>query len=140
MHLGSLVPDLKITRRVNRIPLVSVTFGYYKMFENRAKFQHLQSQFSVNARTSENFEIYCSTIEEQGEVTFETQYNTDLFEQETIARWMKALEVLLSAVAENADRPIMSCRFLAKQNGNCSAAGMKQRCLSSRCLLISFYH
>jgi amino acid adenylation domain-containing protein len=110
---GSLVPDLIINRQANRIPLVSVIFGYYKMTENSAqKFQHLQSQFSVNARTHENFELFVSTIEDQGKVIFETQYNTDLFDGETIARWMKALEVLLYAVAEKADRPIAELPLL----------------------------
>jgi amino acid adenylation domain-containing protein len=113
---GSLIPELNITRQVNRIPLVSVLFGFYKMDERVAQnFQDLQSNFSVNPRTSENFELFVSTVEIHGEVVFETQYNTDLFAEETIIRWLNMLETLLVSALEHPVESIETLPLLDKQ-------------------------
>ena len=113
---GSLIPELNITRHVNRIPVVSVLFGFYKMDERIAKnFQDLQSKFSVNPRTNENFELFVSTVEIHGEVIFETQYNTDLFTEETIIRWLNMLETLLESALEHPDESIETLSLLDKQ-------------------------
>ena len=113
---GSLIPELNITRQVNRMPVVSVLFGFYKMDERIAiNFQDLQSKFSVNPRTNENFELFVSTVEIHGEVIFQTQYNTDLFTEETIIRWLNMLETLLESALEHPDKSIETLSLLDKQ-------------------------
>jgi amino acid adenylation domain-containing protein len=113
---GSLIPELNITRQVNRIPLISVMFGFYKMDKRIAKnFQELQAKISVNPRTNENFELFVSTVEIHDEVIFQTQYNTDLFTEETIIRWLNMLETLLKSVLEHPDESIETLSLLDNQ-------------------------
>jgi len=113
---GSLIPELKITRQANRKPLVSVLFGFYKMDKRIAKnFKDLQVNFSVNPRTNENFELFFSTVEIDGEIIIETQYKTDLFTEETIVRWLNMVETLLESALEHPDESIETLSILDKQ-------------------------
>src|SRR5690606_2558371 len=59
-----------------------------------------------NPRSFENFELFINAAETNGEVVLECQYNADLFQAETVRRWLGAYEQLLRGFAESPDRAL----------------------------------
>ncbi|HEY0505109.1 MAG TPA: amino acid adenylation domain-containing protein, partial [Lysobacter sp.] len=53
----------------------------------------------------ENFELFVNAVQVQGGMRLECQYNTDLFDNATIRRWMAAYETLLREAVARPDLP-----------------------------------
>src|SRR5690606_7742664 len=64
------------------------------------QFDGLTTSYFVNPRHFENFELFLNAVELDGEVHIQLQYNTDLFSQETIERWLEAYRLLLEHAAD----------------------------------------
>ncbi|MFC3815764.1 amino acid adenylation domain-containing protein [Lysobacter sp. GCM10012299] len=93
---GTLLQKLRVERDPGRLPLCSVMFNIDQALEREtAGFPGLTLEFSNNARSFENFEIFINAVQTQGGMRLETQYNTDLFDADTIRRWLAAYESLL---------------------------------------------
>jgi amino acid adenylation domain-containing protein len=96
---GSLVQKLSIPRDPSRIPLVSVLFNIDQGLEaDKLTFDGLEVAVFSNPRSYENFEIFINATELRGKVTLECQYNTNLFDAETIRRRLAEFEALLLAI------------------------------------------
>lgn len=97
---GTLLKKLAIERDASRLPLVSVMFNVDTAIEtNVPGFEGLALDFSINARAYENFEISINAVQVDNGLTLQCQYNTDLFDAETIQRWLSCYESLLRAMA-----------------------------------------
>jgi amino acid adenylation domain-containing protein len=99
---GSLLKKLPVRRDPSRLPLVSVMFNVDQAIQSRSNaYPDLVVEFTVNPRHFENFELFVNASQVDGGLLLECQYNTDLFDAATIARWMASYEALLrSAVAQ----------------------------------------
>lgn len=110
---GSLIQKLSIARDSSRIPLVPILFNIDKALDlNELKFDGLEINFSSNARAYENFEIFINATEDNGKVTLECQYNTNLFEVETIRRRLAELQAVLEGAVANPDQSIATLTLL----------------------------
>ena len=100
--LGSLLARLSLPRDPGRLPLVSVLFNLDQALDEQSvSFPGLGFQFAANARAFENFELFVNAVQVDGGLRLECQYNSDLFNGETIRGWLDAYESLLhSAVAD----------------------------------------
>lgn len=108
---GTLLSKLRIERDPGRLPLCSVMFNIDQALEREtAGFPGLTLEFSNNARSFENFEIFINAVQTQGGMRLECQYNSDLFDADTVGRWLAAYESLLrDAVARpDADASALS--------------------------------
>ncbi len=102
LTFGSLVKKLGVTRDPSRLPLVSVLFNVDQAVDgDKLGFDGLKASFASNPRHYENFEIFINAAEHRGVVTLECQYNTDLFDDATMRRWLAAYEKLLRDWAAN---------------------------------------
>jgi len=103
---GTLLKKLRVPRDPARLPLVSVMFNIDQALDQeRSGFSGLQLDFSTNPRRYENFELSINAVQVDGGVRLETQYNTDLFDAQTVRRWLHAFEQLLrSAIQSPAGR------------------------------------
>jgi amino acid adenylation domain-containing protein len=100
---GTLLKKLAIERDASRLPLVSVMFNVDTAIEtNVPGFEGLTLDFSINARAYENFEISINAVQVDNGLTLQCQYNTDLFDAETIQRWLSCYESLLRAMVGTA--------------------------------------
>ncbi|MCF7220948.1 non-ribosomal peptide synthetase [Marilutibacter chinensis] len=99
---GTLLRKLAIPRDPSRLPLVSVLFNLdQKVDDDALGLEGLSCEFSANARSHENFELFVNAVPAGGAIRLECQYNTDLYDAATIRRWMAAFaELLRSAVAD----------------------------------------
>ncbi|KAB8173373.1 amino acid adenylation domain-containing protein [Lysobacter maris] len=99
---GTLLRKLAIPRDPSRLPLVSVLFNLdQKVDDDGFGVDGLSCEFSANARSYENFELFVNAVPTAAGIRLECQYNTDLYDAATIRRWMDAYaELLRSAVAD----------------------------------------
>ena len=98
--LGELLKQLPLPRDASRLPVVSVLFNVDQAVAGSSlRFEGLTGRVSTNPRAFESFEIFINAAESRGQVVLETQYNADLFEGDTIRRWLSAFEQLLEGVA-----------------------------------------
>jgi amino acid adenylation domain-containing protein len=101
---GTLVKKLELARDPSRLPLVSVLFNIDQALDlEAATFPGLSMAFASTPRRYENFELFVNAVQEHGQLRLECQYNTDLFDERSVRRWLAAYETLLRAAIERPD-------------------------------------
>jgi amino acid adenylation domain-containing protein len=117
---GTLLAKLPIPRDPSRSPLVSVVFNVDRGLTSEAiGFADVTTRCLTNPRCSENFELFLNIVELPDALTLECQFNTDLFEVDTIARWLAAYERILRAIVLEpaltvGQLPVVSAQELAQ--------------------------
>ncbi|SFP31657.1 non-ribosomal peptide synthetase [Variovorax sp. 770b2] len=102
---GALLGKLALQRDASRQPLVSVMFNVDPDVAGSAQtFSGLHVEQDTVARRCENFELFLNLRPLDGGLQIEAQYNTDLYDEESVQRWLDMFEcVLRSAVRSPAD-------------------------------------
>ena len=96
---GKLLTKLPLPRDPSRLPLVSVIFNVDRaQGTDGVVFPELKLRVSSNPRAFENFDLFLNAVEVEGRVELECQYNTDLFDDSTIERWLATYETLLHSI------------------------------------------
>jgi amino acid adenylation domain-containing protein len=113
---GTLLKKLRIARDPARLPLVSVMFNIDQALDQeKSGFPGLSLDFTTNPRRYENFELSINAVQVDGRLRLETQYCTDLFDAQTVRRWLGAYESLLRAACENPDERIARLPLVGAQ-------------------------
>jgi amino acid adenylation domain-containing protein len=102
---GTLIRNLKIRRDPSRLPLVEVQFNLEKV-GGHLDFSGLQVEVDPNAKSAVNFDLFLNIVESDKGLLIDCDYNTDLFDPATIARWLGHFETLLKAMAADASQPV----------------------------------
>ena len=93
---GSLLKKLKIDRDPSRLPLVSVMFNLDQSLDSAAlSDDRLQVRVVGNPRRYENFELFVNVAQGKDGLRLECQYNTGLFDQSTVRRWLELYRTAL---------------------------------------------
>jgi amino acid adenylation domain-containing protein len=97
---GALLGKLALQRDASRLPLVNVLFNVDPdMAAGAQAFPGLEVTQDTIARQYENFELFLNLRALDGGLQIEAQYNTDLYDEESVQRWLDMFEcVLRSAV------------------------------------------
>jgi amino acid adenylation domain-containing protein len=96
---GTLLRKLHVARDPSRLPLVSVMLNIDQALDQEtAAFPGLEMDFSSNARSFENFELSVNAVQAHGELRLECQFNSDLFDVDTVRRWMAYWQTLLQGM------------------------------------------
>lgn len=91
---GTLVRKLAIPRDPSRLPLMEVQFNLERL-DAGATFAGLNTEVDPNPKGAVNFDIFVNVVESDQGLKIDCDYNTDLFDEATIASWLGALENLL---------------------------------------------
>lgn len=103
---GTLLKKLPVPRDPSRLPLVNVLFNVDPgTAPGQGTFPHLEVQARSVARSYENFEFFLNIAPVAGGMQVETQYNADLFDAQTVRRWLAMYESLLRAAVRDAAQP-----------------------------------
>jgi amino acid adenylation domain-containing protein len=102
---GRLVRKLQIPRDPSRLPLTEVQFNHER-FGGDKPFDGLQAEADPNPKSFVNFDIFLNVVESKDGLMLDCDYNTGLFDQATIARWLNHYETLLLGMVENADQSL----------------------------------
>src|SRR5581483_8945294 len=82
---------------LTRLPLVSVLFNLDRALgADQADFGEVEFDLAAVPRAYENFEIFVNAVQlADGALRLECQFNSDLFDAETIDAWLDAYDTLL---------------------------------------------
>jgi amino acid adenylation domain-containing protein len=120
---GTLLKKLRLGRDAARLPLCSVMFNIDQALDHEgAAFPGLALEFESNPRCSENFELFVNAVQAHGELRLECQYNTGLFDEDTVRRWLQAYECLLRGAAAAVDTPVGALPVVAQDELRALAA------------------
>lgn len=111
---GRLVRKLSIPRNASRLPLLEVQFNLEKI-GGALNFSNLQSEVTPNPKSFVNFDLFVNAVESSDGLTLHVDYNTNLINGETVARWMDCYEVLLKGLAQDATQPLARLPLLTSQ-------------------------
>lgn len=110
---GTLVQALTFDRDPSRIPLVPIIFNIDQGLDSeQLSFADLKVAFHANPRSYENFELFINATELRGAVTLECQYNTNLFDRETIQHRLAEFETILRSIITDPAQPIATLSLL----------------------------
>ncbi|NYF90024.1 non-ribosomal peptide synthetase [Tunturiibacter empetritectus] len=98
---GSLLHKLSIPRDAGRLPLIEVQFNLEKIGA-RIGFDGLSADIKANPKQFVNTDMFLNVIETEDDLKFDCDFNTDLFDEETVRRWMHQYANLLSSVVRDA--------------------------------------
>jgi amino acid adenylation domain-containing protein len=103
--LATLVRKLALPRVPGRLPLVEVQFNLERLAD-RLALGELDIEVEPNPKARVNFDLFLNAIESSGGLRLDLDYNSDLWDGETIDRWLGYYRSLLQAVAEDLDQPV----------------------------------
>ena len=102
---GTLVRKLAIRRDPSRLPLMEVQFNLERIGSGTV-FRGLQMEVDPNPKAAVNFDIFFNVVESNQGLKIDCDYNTELFDEVTIARWLKHYEELLLSAASAPDQAV----------------------------------
>jgi amino acid adenylation domain-containing protein len=75
-------------------------------------FQDLTAECSVNNRLFEIFELYVTVIDTKSGLELLWHFNSDLFSETTVERWIEEYQVLLRGIADNTESTLSALQVL----------------------------
>lgn len=112
---GSLLQQLSIERDPSRPTLVSVMFNVDQAIDEKdLDCPGLSLEVSTNPRSYETFELSLNAVPTDGGLRLECQFNSHLFDSQTIHAWMVAYETLLRSTCQVPDSPIRDLEFASR--------------------------
>jgi amino acid adenylation domain-containing protein len=109
---GTLVRKLKMRRDPSRLPLVEVQFNLEKVGSGLA-FPGLKVEVEPNPKAAVNFDLFLNIVESEQGLSIDCDYNTELFDRETIGRWIRCFETLLQSIAADSNQIVDLLPILA---------------------------
>ncbi|MGA3025704.1 MAG: amino acid adenylation domain-containing protein [Bryobacteraceae bacterium] len=109
---GTLVRKLAIPRNPSRLPLVEVQFNVERIGA-RLDFHGLDATVTQSPKRFVNFDLFLNIVDSPDGLTLHCDYNTDLFDGATVARWLRYYETLLLGFAAGAEQPVSSMPLLS---------------------------
>jgi amino acid adenylation domain-containing protein len=102
---GRLVRKLQIPRDPSRLPLTEVQFNLERVGGDM-HFDGFQAEADPNPKSFVNFDIFLNVVESKDGLMLDCDYNTGLFDESTIARWLSHYQTLLLGMVENPNQPV----------------------------------
>ncbi len=133
---GTLVRALPLRRGANRLPLMEVQFNLERVAD-ALDFGGPGVRVTPNAKAAVNFDIFVNVIESAAGLRIDCDYNTDLFDRSTIARWMAHYQRLLEGVCAAPETPLSTMpvlsgeqeRFVLDTVNDTAASYPQDRCI-----------
>ncbi|HEY0739061.1 MAG TPA: amino acid adenylation domain-containing protein [Herpetosiphonaceae bacterium] len=116
---GKLVKQLNLGRDLSRSPLVSVLFNWEKGRADSSggsglEMVGLEAEIVPSLSGFAAFDMSINVIDTDTDLVLQCDYNTDLFDAETILRWLRHYETLLQAIADDPQRRLMELPLLSR--------------------------
>ena len=109
---GTLLRKLAIPRDPSRMPLIEAQFNVEKLGDS-IQFDGLKATLKSNPKAFVNTDIFLNAIEGRDSIDLTCDFNTDLFDESTIARWLASFVSVLEALDANADAEIAQLNILS---------------------------
>ncbi len=113
--LGRLIKKLNPPRDPSRAPLIAVTINVDRVGE-KTGFHGLEVEAVANHNGHSKFDLSLNLIESAQRLEVEADYNTDLFDAETVQRWLSYFEMTLLTILANPTVKIRELRNLVDES------------------------
>jgi len=110
---GRLLAELPIPRDPSRVPLVPVIFNLDPQLSD-IHFTGLTHDIELNPRRHYQFDLGYNLVDEPAGIRVECDYNSDLFDDSTILRWLNEYAVLLRSLPQETSTPLSNIELLNK--------------------------
>jgi len=110
---GTLVRKLAIPRNPSRLPLIEVQFNLERIGD-KLDFSGLECKVEQSAKRFVNFDLFLNVVESADGLALYCDYNTDIFDEPTIQRWLQSFESLLLAFAADASQLLSNLSLLSE--------------------------
>jgi amino acid adenylation domain-containing protein len=108
---GTLVRKLSIIRDASRLPLIEVQFNLERIAAG-VQFTGLELKVEPNPKRFVNFDIFFNAVEATDSLVIDCDFNTDLFDEATMERWLEHYETLLLHVANHPGETVLGFSLL----------------------------
>ena len=133
---GSLVRALPVQRVANRLPLTEIQFNLEKVAD-ALDFGGPRVSVTPNGKAAVNFDLFVNISESAAGLRIDCDYNSDLYDEATVARWMAHYRRLLEGVvaapaATMAALPLLTPaqeRFVLDEVNDSATAYPRESCL-----------
>lgn len=112
--LGRLIKKLNPPRDPSRAPLIAVTINVDRAGE-KTNLHALEVEAVANHNGHSKFDLSLNLVESAHRLEVEADYNTDLFDAETIQRWLSYFEMTLLTLLANPTVKIRELRNLVDE-------------------------
>ena len=109
--LPRLLDRLQISRDLSQSPLVTVTFNMERPIDI-ATIGDLPASLTPQSIGFAPFDLMLNATIVNEEIVLDCDYHTDLFESETITRWLNHLQTLLAAIVANPEQRVSELALL----------------------------
>jgi amino acid adenylation domain-containing protein len=110
---GRLVRKLNLQRDPGRLPLTEIQFNLERVGEG-IHFDGIDAEVDPNPKAFVNFDIFLNVVEAKDGLILDCDYNTGLYDESTIARWLNHYEMLLDGMAAEPESPISRLPLLTE--------------------------
>jgi amino acid adenylation domain-containing protein len=119
--LGTLVRKLSPARASNRVPLAEVQFNLERLGD-RLSFPELDVETQPNAKAFVNFDLFFNVVESNDGLRIDCDFNTDLFDDATIDRWLRYYRGMLDAIVGRPAERVSAVAYVPAAERGSSAA------------------
>ena len=102
---GTLIEKLKLPRDKSRVPLVSLTFNVDRVFSG-FHLHGLEAKIVSPVKGFNLFDVGVNIVDFDSEMRVDVRYNTDLFDADTVQRWLSQWRRMLEIVIATPDTVI----------------------------------
>jgi len=110
---GRLVRKLNLQRDPGRLPLTEIQFNLERVGEG-IHFDGIETEIDPNPKAFVNFDIFLNVVETKDGLVLDCDYNTGLYKESTIARWLNHYEMLLDGMVADPDSPVSRLPLLTE--------------------------
>lgn len=103
--LGTLVREMELPRSLGRTPLTEVQFNLDKL-DDGLSLGPVAMTACPAPKAAANFGLFFNVIEGRDGLRIDVDYDADLFDPETVSRWIGHFSALLEGLAEDSACPI----------------------------------
>ncbi|HTD86039.1 MAG TPA: amino acid adenylation domain-containing protein [Candidatus Binatia bacterium] len=112
---GNLVQKIELPRDPSRMPLLDVMFNLDGLAEEMQIAGLETSELTLNPFGRSSFDLNINLLAGPKRAEFQVQYSSDLFDAETIQRWLRHFTTLLRGIAAAPETPVGKLPLLAAE-------------------------
>lgn len=127
LPFAKLVDVLRPERKNNTTPLFQVLFVFLNTPKSKFELPNLTIEPLGIDNGATRFDLTIFVEETEAGITWDLRYNTDLFEQQDIAKMSGNLQTLLSNIANNPDTKIKELEMLTESEKEAQVAAKAKR-------------
>ena len=126
ISLGALVRSLNLPRDPSRLPLVEVIFNYSRYFHD-LDLAGCKVTARENQRRAVYHDLFLNIVETDGRLVVDWDYCSDLFDRETIERWIDHYSELLGGAVRDATQTLGDLPLMSAEEGMATVANWGKR-------------